>query len=429
MFLKYALLFLGNIFFLQASGLKDVEAIQSNQIDFEPISFSDSVEQLIRSNAPLTESVKKLLAEQSIPISYANTEFFVLDDVTSETVGRAKKAIIRIGYVKRQEESVKNPEDRIKVVLYNNRLEGLVHWIYIFKETNDPQELRGVYDAYQHFNHGVIRRNGYSLKMAWHEMLWTTNMMNGAKRHFALLHAARGHSLRSICEKFMNFPNINRENRSNISLFKEDGSSAIYNEAFLKPVKEAYFAFGTMLGAYCKKYQGAQPLIDERGHIFDMPDLDPHGNNIFYDPERKTITWIDLQKTGEFLTSRVKDSLQVEDSSRNILLYALPLEFTINGKLFSRVIALYSRAAHSILAKTEKRLELMTKFIAERDKIYLMIQEIVESFYNGFISNWDFPQDQGCLLDYFRNNNPFAYKSVDSAFSNPANLLVFGVNV
>lgn len=180
----------------------------------------------------------------------------------------------------------------------------------------------------------------------------------------------------------------------------------IYNHSAVNALKKAYKALGNVLGKYAKQYQINQHPIDEDGKIFSMPALDPHGNNIFYDEALKTITWIDLQKTGEYFLEGNQDNYE-------LLNYALHKVFGnffysgYRGQFFKNGVELFFPTRNS---------ELEATLIEQRNQLFDDIKPVIEAFYDGFISNWSDYQDRQMLKDYFYKKNKFYHKQPTDVF-------------
>ncbi|MBP9752761.1 MAG: hypothetical protein KBD31_03010 [Proteobacteria bacterium] len=433
--------------------------------NFQPLSFSEKIERMIQDDkVPFTEIVKKLIESQEIPLPYRDIDDVVIEDLTSNTVGRARLKIIKIG---------------LRVDATDN-----IKWFYIFKETGDSAELKGVNAAYQMFDRGILKKGPYTLKMAWHEKLWKFPTDKDAyhntpyPRYFELLHAAKGVSMESLVDNFFarktflhsgddpifdrnewrfindddydyetimdEYKRLRKKSRNGTSEdqkelntflvrygissvidqktihkgdilpFNKDGTIFIGN---VEELVEAYRAFGTMMGTYVKPYQKGQEVIDAEGKIFKMPELDPHGNNIFYDAMSQTITWIDLQKTGEFYTDKRMNTY-------SILSYSfLNIDSSFFYEQYNSLAFL--RGVEFCFPNYKEDPVLMKKLIQERNRLYLSLKRVIEAFYDGFISNWEDPEDQAKLKDYFKGRNKFAYHTADEVFTDPHNPFTF----
>lgn len=202
---------------------------------------------------------------------------------------------------------------------------------YVLKETRDPDEQQGIIDARELWPYGMLSKEGYSLVLAFHENLWVYEDENENRHYLELLHVARGSQLNDyltaifsslfVKGNILNKETFQREvcgadellgdyvTRTSEEPFVRVTTSTIVpnssmgnlelNWGKVQEAIEAYKAFGIMIGALFAQYS----CLDE------VPPLDIHDCNVFYDPSTKTITLVDLQKLGEALRQQKKQGL------------------------------------------------------------------------------------------------------------------------
>jgi hypothetical protein len=207
-----------------------------------------------------------------------------------------------------------------------------------------------------------------------------------------------------------------QETRGYLSHFLLDGTF-FYNFEAVTQLIEAYRAFGSVLGKYLKPFQKSSHPV-ESGKLFETPELDPHANNIFYDASSKTVTWIDLQKTGEDFVKPKKDTYTTIGYANHIIFGCFFYPGCRNQ--------LFKNGLEFFFPDYETNPNLKIKLLEERDKLFNAVRGILEAFVEGFASNWETKEDKKLLREHFKERWHFPYSTPAEFFTNADEPFVFG---
>ena len=228
------------------------------------------------------------------------------------------------------------------------------------------------YRSSKTLNDGIIRANinsqtgdltTYKMKLAWHERIFHDS--SNPSVYYELLHAAQG----KLLSDYSKIPVVRpRGGEAGVSFQIHEGIPVLVDRVDWEKSRKAYEALGAVLGAFFKK----NGLSHEDG------GLDLHHNNLFFNEANNTITWVDLQWLGTFLSRRAP----VGKRPGLILAQALNHAW---WESFFMSHAFFAEGIRNIFPKVNDPTHLRhSQLINERNRLFENIQHLYESFANAF---------------------------------------------
>ncbi len=234
------------------------------------------------------------------------------------------------------------------------------------------------------------------MKLAWHERLF--HDPSDPNVYYELLHAAQG----KLLSDYTQIPVIKpRGEEAHISFEISKDIPVLVDRINWEKSCIAYEALGAVLGTFFKEYHLSH---DDEG-------LDLHHNNLFFNEENNTITWIDLQWLGTHLSGRTPVGKRPQLILAQALNHAWWENFFMNQSFFAEGVKKGFPAADDLTS------ELHSLLINERNRLFSNIKHLYESFANAFIQKYN-PKDEANLKEYFKRMFVFPFNGHPKWFTN-----------